>query len=194
MSTFPPVSSQNLRAGGFEVDFGVGRIFELLWDEISRVFGDFLGLGDGAFHPLGARREDERGPVGLEHHAAFHRHCVGHGEGQRIAAGRTDVGERDARVAAGGFDDVHSRLEDAAFFSVPNHGGADAAFDAVGRVAALDFGQDCGLGPFGQPVDFHQRRVADGFGIVLEDWHDGVFLRCTEAAFARQNWSFVLGF
>ena len=47
----------NLLCGGLAVDFGVGRVLELLRDEmLLRVGGrNFLGLANGAGHALGAQ-------------------------------------------------------------------------------------------------------------------------------------------
>ena len=65
----------------------------------------------------------------------------------------------------------HAGPQCAAFLGVPDHGGADAALHRVGRVAALDLGENRRRAARIQPVDAHQRRAADGLGVVVIDGH-----------------------
>ena len=52
----------DFRAGGAEVNGGVGGVVELLEDlAVGRLRQDLLGLGDGALHAVGAGREHELG-------------------------------------------------------------------------------------------------------------------------------------
>ena len=138
----------DLRAGGLLVDRRVGRVLELLRQEVAlRVGGGhLLGPADGALHALGARGQDQVRAEGGQHPAPLDAHGLGHGQGQLVAARRAHEGQRDAGVAAGRLDDLDAGLEHAALLGVPDHGRADAALDRVGRVAALDLGQDGGLG------------------------------------------------
>lgn len=163
----------DLGAGGFHVDSGVGGILELLQEhEFAGVRGaDALGLLDGAAHAGGAGSENEIGAEGLEDLAAFDGHGLGHGEGDGDAAGGGNEGESDAGVAGGGFDDFLAGAEEAFLFGVPDHGGADAAFNAVGGVAALDFGEDGGFGPSGDAIEADEGGASDGEGIVFEEVH-----------------------
>ena len=101
--------------------------------------------------PFGARGQDQVGAEGGQHAAALDAHGFGHGQGELVAARRRDVGQRDAGIAAGRLDDLHARLEHAALLGIPDHGGADAALDRVGRVAPLDLGQDGGPGALRLP-------------------------------------------
>ena len=153
------------------MDGGVGRILELLGDEIAIGIGrgEFFRAPDGALHAFGAGSEDEVGAEGGEDAAAFDAHGFGHGQRELIAACGGDVGECDAGVSAGGFHDFDAGTEEAAFFGVPDHGGADAAFDGVGGVTAFDFGQDGCLGINGDAIQADERGIADGFRIILEN-------------------------
>lgn len=81
-----------------------------------------------------------------------------HGQRQLIAARRGDIGQRDAGVAAGRFNQFFARRQNAALFCIPNHIGADAAFDAKARVAGFDLGEDTSVT---DTVQTNQRRMAD---------------------------------
>jgi hypothetical protein len=91
----------------------------------------FFAVGE---HQTGAKSRQDFAP--LDAHRLWHR------QRDRIAARRRDERQRDARVAAGGLDDLHARLEHAALFGVPDHRSANATFDRKGRVAPLGLGQD----------------------------------------------------
>jgi len=85
---------------------GVGGIGELLEDDaVGDLLLQLFGLGDSAFHALGALGEDEAGAEDFEELAALQAHRLGHGEDELEALGGGDEGERDAGVAAGGFDE-----------------------------------------------------------------------------------------
>ena len=162
-------------AGGLLVDGRIGGILELLGQEIFLGVGggDVLGARDGAFHAFGAGGENQVGAQSGQHAAAFDAHGLRHGEGELVAARGGDIGQGDAGVAAGGLDDFDAGLEQAALFGIPDHGGADAALDGVGGVAAFDLGQDGGLGALRDAVQSHQRGVADGFRVVFVDFAHG---------------------
>ena len=78
--------------GGGAVDRRVGRVLELLRDEVALVgLGQFLGLGDRARHALGARGQDRvrrRRPAAA---APLDAHRLRHGQCQLVAAGRATI-------------------------------------------------------------------------------------------------------
>ena len=131
--------------------------------------GDLFSLGDRPFHPFGAGGEDEVGAEGSQHSPPLDAHGFRHGQGQLVAAGGSHVGQGDAGIAAGRLDDLHARLENAPLFGIPDHVGADAAFDRVGRVAGFDLGKDGRFCALGYPVESDQRGVADRLRIVCID-------------------------
>ncbi len=163
----------NLGPGGLFVNRGIGRIFELLHQQILAGIGrgQFLGLGDRALHALGAGRQHQLRAERHQHLAPLHAHGIRHGEHAAVAARRSREGQRNAGVAAGGLDDGHSGLQCAALLGVPHHRGADAALHRVGGIAALDLGEDGRAAAGVETVDADQRRMADGLGIVLKNRH-----------------------
>ena len=94
---------------------------------------------------------------------------VGHGQDGAIAPGGADEGEGDARVAARRLDD-EGVLGDAPFaLRRLDHRHADAVLDAAQRVERFELGDDGGVEVRRQPVEPHQRRVADELGDVVSD-------------------------
>ena len=129
----------NLRPRGPFMNRRIGRILELPHQHVScRIRRrQFLGLGDGALHALGARRQDQLGAECDQHLAPLHAHRLRHGEHAAVAARGGRERQRNAGVAAGRLDEGHAGLQRAALLGVPHHGGADAALDRISR--------DCGL-------------------------------------------------
>jgi hypothetical protein len=84
---------------------------------------------------------------------------------------RRDHRQRDAGVAAGRFDDDASRLQVPRPFGGVDHGKPDAVLDAVGWVIRFQLGGDLRLRPCRDPVQAHERSVADQFGYVVCDFH-----------------------
>ena len=155
----------------------IGGVLELLQKNVTvRIGGcDFLGLGDGAGHAFGALGEDELCAIRDEELPAFDAHGLGHGQGERDAPCGGDEGEGDTGIATGGFDDFLAGAEEAFFLGIPDHGGADPAFDGVGGVTAFDFGEDGGAGALGDAVEADEGRAADRLGIVFKPvGHDGM--------------------
>ncbi len=176
MSTLPSVSFQISGPVVRKWISGLAGLLNCCGMKKLGILGQLFGLGDGPFHSFGARREHQRGAKRLEHHPPLHRHRVGHRQRQRVAFRRADVGQRDARIAAGRLDDLHARLQLAGLFGVPDHRRPDAALDAVGGIAAFDLGEDGGLEAFGNSIDLHERRATDRVGIILEGGHGRRFL------------------
>jgi len=150
------------------VDGRIGRVLELLRQEKAlRVRrGKLFGAPDRAHHALGAGREDQAGPERGQHAATLDAHRLRHGQRQLVAARRRHIGQRDARVAARGFNNLHAGFENAALFRVPHHGRPDAALDRVGGVATLNLGQHNCLGVLHDAVEFDQGGFADRFRVV----------------------------
>ena len=156
--------------GGFAVDSGIGRIGELLENDGAGDFGgEFLGLGDGAFHALGALGEHEPRAEDFEQFPALGGHRLGHGEDEFEAFGRGDEGERDARVAGSRLDEDGVLGDFTAAERLVDHGEPDAVLHARERIEKLEFEQDlrlrtvCGRGA----VEPHERGVADRFRDVV---------------------------
>ena len=127
----------DFRAGGFFMDRRVGRVAELLQDQVTiRVGGDDLfRFGDGAFHAFRPFGQYQIGAQRLEQLAALDAHGFRHGQRQLVTACGGNEGQRDAGVAAGRLHQLFAGGQHAALFRIPNHIGTDAAFDAEARVA-----------------------------------------------------------
>ena len=123
----------------------------------------FMPFGSGSQHQLGAQSD--------QHLAPLHAHGLRHGQNAAVAARGRRKAKRYARVAAGRFDQGHSRLQCAPLFGVPYHGGADSALDRVRWIAPLDLGENGRPMPRVQTVDADQRRAADGLRVVVVDMH-----------------------
>ena len=96
----------DLLGRGDAVHLGVGRVLELLGDEVARVAGgEFVGLGDRAGHPVGSGGQEQFRTVAAQQGAAFLAHRLGHGEGALVALGGRHHRQRDTGVAAGGLQD-----------------------------------------------------------------------------------------
>ncbi len=155
------------------MDRRVGRVVELPHERVLARVGrrQFLGLGERPLHALGTRRQDQLGAERDQHLAPFHGHRVGHGEHAAVAARRGGESQCNAGVAAGRLHDRHAGPQRAALLGIPYHGGSDPALHRVGRIAAFDLGKNRGGAARIQAVDSHQRRVADGLGVVFVDRH-----------------------
>ena len=126
--------------GGALVGGGVGRVYELAQDDgAGGAVAEGFGLGDGAFHAFGARREHQGGSQGTQKAAALLAHGVGHGEDDFVAFGAAYPGEAHARVAAGGFHDGGAFLEKAPGLGVFNHGQGHAVFYGTAGIKVFQF-------------------------------------------------------
>ncbi len=151
---------------GLAVDLRIGRVLELLRDDRVRDIPEqLLCARDGALHALGTRGELKlRAEIG-QHLAAFKRHGLGHDQDQTIAARRRHEGERDAGIAGGRLDQGRIGIDLAGGLHGLDHADADAVLDARNRVEELELDQDLGINSalLRQPVQAHERGVADGF-------------------------------
>ena len=160
--------------GGGAVNGRVGRVFKLLRNQIARVgFGQCLGLGDGAAHALGARRQDQLGAVGAQQLATLAAHGFRHHDGAAVAARGAHHGQTNAGVTRGRLQNNGVRANLAGGFSGIKHGHGDAIFDAVAGVEELQFGHHSGLGTSGEAIQANQRGIANQRGNVLGDVHGG---------------------
>ena len=121
------------------VNFGVGRILELLRDDRIRNFGhELVGTCDRFAHALGAFGQHQLRAKQLEHLAPLDRHGVGHDQNQPIAAGRGNESERDAGIARRRLDQRgNARADLAGGFERLDHRDTDAILDAGDRVEEL---------------------------------------------------------
>ena len=162
----------DLLGGGGAVDRRVGRVLELLRDEVPQVtLGQFLGLGDGAGHALGPRREDELGPVGPQQRPPLLAHRLGHRESALVAAGGAHHRQRDPGVATGGLEDDRVRPDQPGLLGRIDHCDPDAVLHAVSRVEELELGHDLRPALPGQPTQPHQGCVPDELSDVFRDLH-----------------------
>jgi len=89
------------------------------------------------------------------------------GEHHLIAADGGDKSETHASIAGRSFDDCAAGLEEAALFSVVNHGDADAVFHRAAGIGVVGFDKDLRLKALIDAIEAHQRRVANGFEDVV---------------------------
>ncbi|MPM98441.1 hypothetical protein SDC9_145627 [bioreactor metagenome] len=156
------------------VDFRVGRVLELLRDEVFRIaVGQCPGLGDGAAHAFRTRRQNQFRPVGLEQQLALAAHRFGHGEGALDAARGADHGQADAGVAGSRFEYHGIRPDLAGGDGGVEHGDGDAILDTVAGIEEFQLGDDGGAAAGSNAIELDERRVADQFGDVVGDFHGG---------------------
>lgn len=123
-------------------------------------------------HALGGVCEHQARPKGLQQDAPLEGHAGRHGQHEVVAAGSSDKGEPDARVAAGGLDERGgARCDEPLCFCVEDHLHSDAVLDALaGCVEGLELGGDTGAAAIGDGVEVHQGGVADEVDDGLGDW------------------------
>ena len=158
------------------MDFRVGRVLELLQQEIARIGRrQFLGLLDRTAHAVGAGCQDQFGAEAAQQRATLLAHRFGHRQHDLVAARGGDHGERDAGIAAGRFDEDGVGLDQAGFFGRADHRFADAVLDAVRRVEEFELGGNGRTsgraGAVMDAVDADERRVADEVGDGIGDVH-----------------------
>ena len=164
------------------MDVRIRGVVELAHEKIIRIArSDLLGLFHGSLHAAGAGRQHDLRTVGLDQRTALQRHGVGHHQHDGIALGRRDESQSDARVAAGGLQNLHARLQHAAGFRIEDHVQGDAILHAPARVRALHLDEDRRRPFRHHAVEAHHRREAHqivnvvhavgslGHGCLLED-------------------------
>ena len=136
----------DLRTGRRLVDGGVGRVDELAGDKgLGQFFRQFLGLGDGALHALGAFGENQLGTVGAHELTPLDAHRLGHDDDDAIAPRRRNRGKTDSGVAGGGLDDDGIGIEQSPALGVVDHRLGDAVLDRAGGVEIFKLGQQTRL-------------------------------------------------
>ena len=90
------------------VDAGIGRIAELLEHQVAvgMALDHLPGRRDGATHAQPSLGEHQARSISGEQLAPLHAHRFRHREGEGDPPGRRDKGQSDARVSAGGFDQL----------------------------------------------------------------------------------------
>ncbi len=111
--------------------------------------------------------DDDLGSEESHELAAFDGEGFGHGDDEWVALLRTDHGEADAGVAAGGFDDGLAGLECAGAFGVFDDAEGEAVLDGAEGVEGFDFDVEVDVGG-SELVDANDRGVADGAEDVVE--------------------------
>jgi hypothetical protein len=87
----------------------------------------------------------------------------------RRSSGRRDHGERDARVAAGGFDDRSTGLQCASLLCGIDDGNTEAVFHARRGVVELELRENGCTSSIRDFVEPDERCLAEDFGDVVVD-------------------------
>ena len=161
---FPDFGSRCLK-----VDLWIRGVFKLAGHKPSRLAGNLFPLGHRPPHSLASGGQDQLGPKPKQPDKSLLRQGVGHGQNERIPLRGAGKGQRDSGVAAGRFDDPLARLKQTTPFGIPDHGCSNAAFHAIGRIAAFDFGWHATGSPLSEPIDASHRGHSDGLRIVVID-------------------------
>ena len=133
----------DLGAGGCKVGFGIGLIDKLAGDKAAgNLLRQFVRLGDGALHALGAVGQHQLCAVGLHQLAALHAHGIRHNDNDAVAPGRGDGGQPDAGIAGGRLDDDGALFQQALFLGVVDHRLGNAVLNGAGGVKILQLGQE----------------------------------------------------
>ena len=141
--------------------------------EIPNAFvpGQFVGLGNGALHALGALGEHQLRAIGLHQLAALHAHRLRHDDDNTIAPGGGHAGQADAGVAGGGLDNDGIGLQNPLGLGIVDHGLGDTILDGTGGVEILQLAEDLCLQllVLFNVGKFKQRGVADQLVSGSED-------------------------
>ena len=151
------------RAG---VHLGVGLVVELPAEEPAVLLGQLDRLVEHAAALLAGRREHHPGAEKAQELPPLDAEALGHGQHQRVALLRADHRQADAGVAAGRLDHRLPRAEQAAALRILDDRQRHPVLDRAERVEGfeLDVHLDAGRR---QPVEAHQRGVADGLQDVV---------------------------
>ncbi len=153
----------DLAAGIAVVRPHVCRVLELVRQKIGFRIGlvNPLGHPDRPVGPETALGEHELGAEGLERAAALEAHALRHRELDGETERRTDHREPDAGVAGGRLEDRLPRPQRPALETVAYHFQRDAVFDRAAGVGAFELREQAHPWVGIDPLEFHQRRVAD---------------------------------
>ena len=148
------------RAVVLRVIVRVGLVLELAGQEPAVRLGELDGLHHHAEAALRLRGEHHLGAEEAHQPAPLDAELLGHGHDQRIALGGAHHGEPDAGVAAGGLDHGLAGLQFARLLRRLDDAERQAVLHRAQRIEGLDL--DVEVDARGrQPVDLHDRRVAD---------------------------------
>src|SRR5579884_3156101 len=128
-----------LFGGRAAMDFGVGRVLELLRDEVAARGGggDLFRFADGARHSFRPWRQHQLRAEGAQQDAPLHRHGLRHDQRALIAFGRARKRQGDSGIAAGRLQDDGVRLDLPGALSRLDHRHADTVLDAAKRIEKL---------------------------------------------------------
>mmetsp|Transcript_25065 Transcript_25065/g.45391 ORF Transcript_25065/g.45391 Transcript_25065/m.45391 type:complete len:260 (+) Transcript_25065:146-925(+) len=165
----------NFGTSGFVVDFRIVGVGKLLKHVSVRSGSDkLLGLLNSTFHALSGVRKDELGTEGAEEDAALKGHGSRHGQDKLVATRRSDKGETNASVAAGGLDEGSLAGSNKTILLCGlNHAIADPVLNGAARLHNLKLGDDFTIASFVNLVKVYHRRVADQLRNIVCDSHVG---------------------
>ena len=144
----------------------IGRVLELARIEPAVRLGEFDRLAHDPDGALLGRGEDHLGAEEAHEPPTLHAEAVGHHRHQRIALRRANHGQADAGIAAGRLDHRLAGLQLARFLCRLDDAERQAVLDRAERIECLDL--DVEVDPRRrEPVDPHDRRVADRFENAL---------------------------
>src|ERR1019366_4680121 len=163
----------NLGTGSFEVNLRIGRVVKLLEHVgIGSAGNQFLGFQNGSLHSAGTRRKDDFCAQSQQQHAPLQAHGLGHGEDELVAFHGGYKGESDSGVAAGGLDqNGFPGLNPSGTLGIGDHADANAVFYAGQGILAFQLRHHVGNRSLRNPVQTHQRRVANQFRYILCNPH-----------------------
>ena len=155
----------NFRPGGLVVGPRVSAVAILVHHDVivGTFFDQVLGDFDGAVGPPGAVRRDNLGTVGFQELDPLHAYVFWHYHRDLVALEPPDHRQSDSGIAAGGFEDRPIAAEFSVGFRFLDHVEGDAVFYAAGGVCTLQLGIDSHALLGAHTLEFHGRRVADGF-------------------------------
>ena len=174
----------NLGACGFVVHPAVVAIAELIQHATLAIGLHLQGQIAGVLHAAAARGQHQLGAIGAHGLGALQTQIFGHHQNHAVALDSSHHRQRNAGVAAGGFNQGIARLDVAALLRPLDHRQRRAILDRTGRVVALELAQQhVALRRAGatQPLQGNQRRAAN----TLFD--RGVLLHAEKSEEVRQH-------
>ena len=151
---------------------GVGGVFKLSRQKCAGGFpGNFFRFVHCALHSLFALCQHQFRAIRRQQLPPLQAHGFRHGENHPITAGGRHAGKANAGVAAGGFHNDGTGMEQPPFFCVQNHLQAHPVLHAACRVKGFQLGQNGGFQPTvrAEPPQLQQGGVANQFGNAFAD-------------------------
>ncbi|MNT29199.1 hypothetical protein D3C72_1649290 [compost metagenome] len=155
------------------MDLRVGRILELLRQEVRLRVGrnQFLGLGDGTAHTFRPWGQDQFRTIGAQQLATLATHRLRHGNHQLVTTRRTYHGQPDTSITRCRLHNNRLRPDLAGLLRRINHRYGDTVLDAVPRIEELQLGNHRRPHTLGDPIEAHQRSIADQLRYRICDVH-----------------------